>query len=76
MLNTSRVVLPALAERYGSKMKSVSVYYFLYICINNIQMYTYLFSFILAGFCPLVVLTNIPKERWVGAQGLLSHILL
>lgn len=38
-------------------------------------MHLYLFSFILAGFYPLV-LTNIPKERSASAQGLLSHFVV
>lgn len=39
-------------------------------------MHLYLFSFILVGFYPLVVLTNIPKERSATAQGLLSHFVV
>lgn len=39
-------------------------------------MHFYIFSFILAGFYLLVVLTNIPKERSASAQGLLSHFVV
>lgn len=39
-------------------------------------MHLYIFSFILAEFYPLVVLTNIPKERSASAQGLLLHFVV
>lgn len=39
-------------------------------------MHLYLFSFIVAGFYLLVVLTNIPKERSASAQGLLSYFVV
>lgn len=39
-------------------------------------MHFYLFCFILTEFFPLVILTNIPKESCVTAQGLLTRFVV